>query len=98
VESFLEFEQAPFARKELAPVKRDDRPELGVGLLAGGPGVDLGDRQLDGFSNVGFLRVLGALKPHGALKSLAIQPFGEANLPDVALRFAHLPDATLLVL
>ena len=94
MELFLELEQAPFARQELAPVKR----EPGVGLLAGGPGVDLGDGQLDGFANVGFFGVLGALEGHRALEALPVQPFGEASIPGLALRFAHLPDATLLVL
>ncbi|MGC9293641.1 MAG: hypothetical protein ACP5EP_13285, partial [Acidobacteriaceae bacterium] len=41
---------------------------------------------------------IGPLKGHRALEPLSVQPFGEANLPRVALRLAHLPDATLLVL
>ncbi len=41
--------------------------------------------------------VFSALEGHGPLESPSVQPFGEANLGGVALRFAHLPDATLLV-
>jgi hypothetical protein len=71
---------------------------LRVSFSLKGPGVDLGDGQLDRFSNVGFLEILGTLESHGALEALSVQPFGEADLPDIALRLAQLPDATLLVL
>jgi len=37
VQLFLEFEQAAFTGKELAPVERDDRAEPGVSLFAGSP-------------------------------------------------------------
>lgn len=59
---FLELEQAAFAGKELAPVERDDRAELGIGLFAGGPGVDLGDGQLDRFADVGLFGMLASWK------------------------------------
>ena len=98
VELSLEFEQVPFAGKELAPVERDDGAELALELLAGGPGVDLGDGQLDRFADVAFFGLLGSVKRHRALEALAVHPLGEANLPDISLRSAHLPDATLLVL
>jgi hypothetical protein len=48
-------------------------------------------------TDVGFLRILGALEGYRALESPVVQPFGEAN-PGIALRLAQLPDATLLVL
>lgn len=74
VKFFLELEQAAFAGKELAPVERDDCAELGVGLFAGGPGVDLGDGQLDRFAAIGFFGILGSLKALRALEALSVQP------------------------
>lgn len=52
----------------------------------------------DRFADTRFFGILGALEGHGALEALSIQPFGEANLLGIALRFAYLPDATLLVM
>ena len=77
----LEFEQVSFAWRELSPVERNDRPEFCVGLFAASPGIDLRNRQLNCFADVGLFGITRAIEDQGALMSLFADPLGKADLP-----------------